>query len=499
MCPFYMEAKPNPVNHMPRPISLPQALLRRPSRHLANYQTNLNHAKHSKSREPRLTLSMLWFLRVPFMVRLAFALILLGTLVGTADAARIQPVRTRAHASIGKAPVHRSGRTLHRGVKSHISPARARATRKATVSHRSRATRRSTPTSRASRLTSRSYARHTPALSRTRYNRYHSRARFVRAAAVSTRTSQRRSDAGDLPTDNDEANSASGSEETSAASSPRLAASPSGSALVQSAAPREPDTLPASGTDPGVLASAGNPLASPHESSLPVSSSFGPVAELTRPPIFTGRVSSYSLRGTHDSLVRQNERSEEENLERIENDADLHDRIARGLLVHVPESASLAVNPTLPEDRRYCRPWTAGFLIGFARAFHAEFHAPIIVSSAVRTVEYQMRLMRINGNAADAEGDIVSPHLTGATIDIAKSGLSRRELQWMRRELLAYQNAGLIDVEEEFHQRCFHITVYRPGSPVSPSRHESDATGAAITDGDSAAAASPIGASPDNR
>ena len=31
----------------------------------------------------------------------------------------------------------------------------------------------------------------------------------------------------------------------------------------------------------------------------------------------------------------------------------------------------------------------------------------------------------------------------------------------MRSELLAYQNAGVIDVEEEFHQRCFHITVYR--------------------------------------
>jgi hypothetical protein len=496
-----MEAKPNPVNHMPTPIRLPQALFRRPFRPRANYQTNLNHAKHSKSRLPRLTLSMLWFLRAPLMVRIALALILLGTLVGTAGAARIQHVRTRAHASTAKALVHRSGRTLHRGASSHVSSARTRATRKANRSQRSSATRRlRTVTSPASRLTGRSDARRTPSLRRTRYNRYHSGARFMPIAAVSTRASQTRRDAGDPPTDVDEANSASGSEETSAAANaPRLAGSPSGSATLEGAAPREPDTLPASGTDPGVLASAGNPLASPHESSLPVSSSFGPVAELTRPPIFTGRVSSYSLRGSHDSLVRQNQRSEEENLERIENDADLHDRIARGLLVRVPESADLAVNPSLPEDRRYCRPWTASFLIGFAHAFHAEFHAPLIVSSAVRTVEYQMRLMRINGNAADAEGDIVSPHLTGATVDIAKSGLSRRQLQWMRRQLLAYQNAGIIDVEEEFHQRCFHITVYRPGRPASPSRQASEATGAAITDGDSAAAPSPIGASPDNQ
>jgi hypothetical protein len=79
----------------------------------------------------------------------------------------------------------------------------------------------------------------------------------------------------------------------------------------------------------------------------------------------------------------------------------------------------------------------------------------------VRTVEYQKRLMRTNHNAAEAEGDIVSPHLTGATIDIAKSGLSKKEMLWMRNQLLNYQNAGVLDVEEEFRQRCFHITVYK--------------------------------------
>jgi hypothetical protein len=175
------------------------------------------------------------------------------------------------------------------------------------------------------------------------------------------------------------------------------------------------------------------------------------------------------LRGSHDSLVRQNERSEADYLERIEDDADLADRISRGMLVPVPESAALAVNANLPQDRRYCRPWTASFLKDLARAHRDQFHTPIMVSSAVRTVEYQRRLMRINGNAAAAEGDIVSPHLTGATIDIAKSGLSRREVTWMRNQLLSLQNAGVIDVEEEFKQSCFHITVYRNYTPTTPS------------------------------
>ena len=225
--------------------------------------------------------------------------------------------------------------------------------------------------------------------------------------------------------------------------------------------------MPAPGTDRAAIAAAGNPLAAPRATAQPIPPASGQVAELTRPPIFTGRVSSYTLRGTHDSLVRQNARSEEEDLERIEDDADLQDRIAHGLLVRVPESSALVVNAALPEDRRYCRPWTADFLTALAHTHQAQFHTPLVVSSAVRTVEYQKKLMRINHNAADAEGDIVSPHVTGATIDIAKSGLSRREMEWMRTQLLGYQNAGVIDVEEEFHQRCFHITVYKNYASVS--------------------------------
>jgi len=167
------------------------------------------------------------------------------------------------------------------------------------------------------------------------------------------------------------------------------------------------------------------------------------------------------LRGSLESLERQNVKTEDDGLERILNDEDLNDRIARGVLVRVPVSDALAINTDLPENRRYCRPWTAKFLTDLSRAHAAMFHRPLEVSSAVRTVQYQKRLMEINGNAAQAEGDLASPHLTGATIDIAKHGLSAREIYWMRDRLNVLQNEGKIDVEEEFHQACFHITVYR--------------------------------------
>jgi hypothetical protein len=177
-----------------------------------------------------------------------------------------------------------------------------------------------------------------------------------------------------------------------------------------------------------------------------------------------------SLRGSLASLERQNERVEADGLERILDEADLNSRIAHKLLVPLPVSAALTVNPDLEENHRYCRPWTARFAADLARAHEAVFHKPIEVNSAVRTVEYQKRLMSINGNAAAAEGDIVSPHLTGATIDIGKREMSSQEIAWMRRQLLGLQMAGKIDAEEEFEQACFHITVYKSYLASLPHR-----------------------------
>jgi hypothetical protein len=91
------------------------------------------------------------------------------------------------------------------------------------------------------------------------------------------------------------------------------------------------------------------------------------------------------LLGSLASLARQNERTEADGLERIEDEADLNDRISRKMLVRVPVSAALGINGNLPANRRYCRPWAATFLADLARDHAAEFHRSLEVSSAVRT------------------------------------------------------------------------------------------------------------------
>jgi hypothetical protein len=172
------------------------------------------------------------------------------------------------------------------------------------------------------------------------------------------------------------------------------------------------------------------------------------------------------LVGSLASLERQNERDEAEGLTRIEDDAQLNAMRREGELVPLPLSVTLRVNPTLPVNRRYTRPWTHQFLIDAARAHYVRFHRSLEVNSAVRTVAFQRHLMRVNGNAAPAVGEDASPHETGATIDIAKKGLSLSEIAWMRAYLLPLEQAGKIDVEEEFYQSCFHITVYKSYVPT---------------------------------
>jgi Family of unknown function (DUF5715) len=171
------------------------------------------------------------------------------------------------------------------------------------------------------------------------------------------------------------------------------------------------------------------------------------------------------MKGSHESLVRQNVRSEEEGLTRVQDDAQLLAMRRAGDLVALPGSVTLSIDARLPANRRFCRPWTAQFLSDLSRVHYGRFHRALQVNSAVRTVEYQRHLELVNGNAAPAEGEDASPHLTGATIDIAKKGLSTGEIDWMRAYLGPLQAAGKLDVEEEFYQACFHITVYRSYRP----------------------------------
>ncbi len=194
----------------------------------------------------------------------------------------------------------------------------------------------------------------------------------------------------------------------------------------------------------------------------------GSAREYTRSVVVIGPA---PLRGTHEILVHQNLMADEAGLERIQDDGDLDRLRTNRDLVDFVSARDLRVNPELPENRRCARAWTVQFVNDMARAFYATFGQPLDLNSAARSVTYQLRLQTTNGNAAGTDGDAASPHLTGQAIDIGKRAMSRAQLAWMRNRLVPLIQAGKIDVEEEFKQACFHISVYRSYLPMSPKRN----------------------------
>ncbi len=184
-----------------------------------------------------------------------------------------------------------------------------------------------------------------------------------------------------------------------------------------------------------------------------------------------------ALKGSHEILVHQNLMADSDGLDRIRDDEDLNKMRNAGMLSPIPENAMLHVDDRLPANRRYARPWTALFVDTLARQHYARFQTPLQLTSAVRTVDFQQHLIHINGNAAPAQGDTASPHLTGQAIDIGKKGLTLAEIAWMRGYLLPLVQQGKLDVEEEFQQSCFHISVYKKYMPqVLPLRRAVAAT-----------------------
>jgi uncharacterized protein DUF5715 len=165
------------------------------------------------------------------------------------------------------------------------------------------------------------------------------------------------------------------------------------------------------------------------------------------------------LRGSHDSLLRQNEEIDRLKLVRIADDQQLEELELRGELVGLHESRALQIAANLELNRRFCRPWTRDFLEDLSQAFYAQFHQPIEITSLVRTVDQQARLQRSNHNAAPIDGDTASSHLAGLTVDIGKRPMSGKERAWISQYVLKLQQLGLVEAAEERRQACYHIMV----------------------------------------
>jgi hypothetical protein len=165
------------------------------------------------------------------------------------------------------------------------------------------------------------------------------------------------------------------------------------------------------------------------------------------------------LKGSYDSQLRQNEEIDRLQLPRIADDQQLWELERTQELIPIQDSAALRVSPAIKPDKRYARPWVTQFLGDMSQAYYKQFHEPLQVNSAVRTIEQQHKLRRSNRNAAPETGENGSSHLAGITVDLAKRGLTRAQHKWIEDYLKELRDQNLIEVAEEHRQACFHVMI----------------------------------------
>jgi len=181
---------------------------------------------------------------------------------------------------------------------------------------------------------------------------------------------------------------------------------------------------------------------------------------LVFPALASGRVDAL-LRANSSSQLIQNQYADRIGLSRMRNVSMIQRFCRKGYLVRVPRSTRYYYLHQISSKYRYVRPWTKLFLDRLSRQHYAKFGRRLRVTSLVRTVALQESLDRTNGNAAAAHGELSSSHLTGATIDISKHGMTAEEVEWMRRIIYSLREQGYLYGIEEFEQPVFHVMVYR--------------------------------------
>jgi len=162
---------------------------------------------------------------------------------------------------------------------------------------------------------------------------------------------------------------------------------------------------------------------------------------------------------SHESLLAQNAAIDAMGLPRIHDDKALKSMISEDVLVPITDDGYVRVSPKLEAKRRFCRPFVDAFLQELGQQYYARFGEPLQVNSAVRTERTQTLLRRWNHNAAPVHGETASAHLAGVAVDLQRRGLTQEQIRFIQRKLKYLSDLGMVIVEEELKQPCFHIVV----------------------------------------
>src|SRR5579859_5394779 len=86
------------------------------------------------------------------------------------------------------------------------------------------------------------------------------------------------------------------------------------------------------------------------------------------------------LKGSMDSMLRQNEEIDRLQLPRITDNEQLLELERTQELVQIDETPALHISPAIQADKKYCSPWCNQFLQDMSQAYYKEFHVPLQVN-----------------------------------------------------------------------------------------------------------------------
>lgn len=164
-------------------------------------------------------------------------------------------------------------------------------------------------------------------------------------------------------------------------------------------------------------------------------------------------------------MIRQNQEIDNLKLPRIVDESQLKQLISQNELVKIPENGYIRIEEHVKPDHKYVKPWTRNFIVLMADNFYSDNHQLLIIDSAVRTIEQQVKLAKTNRFAAPAYGEITSSHLAGITVDIQKRKYTTKQRRWIVGYLRNMQTQGFVVFSEEPY--CYHVAVLEKFNEVN--------------------------------
>jgi len=152
-----------------------------------------------------------------------------------------------------------------------------------------------------------------------------------------------------------------------------------------------------------------------------------------------------SLRGSMASVERMYDHAVQDGLTFYETTNAVHWAAARGELVQLHSDHGYSLHRVAFP---YVRPATLAFVERLADTYDQKCGESLVVTSGVRPESRQ-----------PANSSHRSVHPTGMAVDLHKP-TSAHCLTWLRSELLALENTGVIEATEEHHPAHFHVAVF---------------------------------------